>query len=399
MTFKKLLLGALAAGLLTGCQNPTTPEAPTFAPSAPPAATVSAALSPTPPPTITVERASSGPAAATATRSAPPSESSVTPNPAWDWPTAAPADQGMDPALLADLLADAPQQAPSLHSLLVIRDGAIVSEMYYHGNTASDLHAVYSVTKSVNSALIGIAIQQGFIQSVDQRVVDFFPNRTFDNMDDRKAGMTLKDVLTMTTGLQWIDGDPYWAQIRSSADWLDYMLGLTMAANPGERFNYCSGCSHILSEILYATTGQTPQEYADQYLFGPLGIRGETWEADPQGISIGGWGLALTSHQMARLGQLYLDQGRWQGQQVVPANWVAESTRALMPGDRLGLSYGYQWWYNPALQGFAAIGVDGQLIFVQPSTRLVVVFTSGSTDHAVEFDLIGRYILPAVQQQ
>ncbi len=248
--------------------------------------------------------------------------------------------------------------------------------------------------------MIGIAIQQGRIQSVDQRVVDFFPGREFDNMDERKAAMTLRDVLTMTSGLAWIDGDPYWEQIRSSPDWLDYMLGLPLAAAPGERFNYCSGCSHILAEILYAATGQTPEEYANQYLFGPMGIQDVKWESDPQGISIGGWGLYLTSRQMARLGQLYLDEGNWQGRQLVPAEWVRESTRLQVDGGGYlnvdGIGYGYQWWNNPSLQGFAAVGSEGQVIFVQPEKRLVVVFTSGSTPFPTEFDLIGEYILPGM---
>ena len=394
MKRKALILLLAAATLLSGC---LAPPAPTTVPPAPTAADRPAASSSplpaprhTPPPTVTP------PAPPQAT---PPTPTGPTPtlDPNWDWPVSAPDRQGMDPALLAELPQAAVREFPALHSLLVIRNGAIVSENYFLGHTASTRHTVYSITKSVDSALIGIAMQQGYIQSVDQPVLDFFPGRGFDNMDDRKASITLRHVLTMTSGLGWIDGDPYWAQISSSPDWLAYMLGLPMATDPGKQFNYCSGCSHILSWIIYATTGSTPQEYADRYLFGPLGIRGEVWEADAQGVSIGGWGLHLTSRDLARLGQLYLDRGRWQGQQVVPADWVAESTKPLVPASN-NLDYGYQWWFNQSLNGFAALGADGQMIFVHPQTNLVVVMTSGSSDHTAEFELIRQYILAAVEK-
>ncbi len=385
----KLITLFLLTALAAGCAQPAQPSQPqpvqaaTFtAPStarATNALTRSASTS-TPPPTVT----------------APAQPVSVAPDPNWDWPVSQPESQGVDAEMLAQLLEALPERAPSLHSLLVIRNGTLVSENYYFGNRADSPHVQYSITKSVISALVGIALQQGVIESVDQRIVDFFPGRSFDNMDERKAGMTLRDVLTMTSGLRWVDGDPYWEQIRSSPDWLDYMMGLPMTAAPGERFNYCSGCSHILSEILYSTTGQTPEEYANQVLFGPLGIKDVKWERDPQGISIGGWGLYLTSRQMAKIGQLYLDEGRWQGQQVVPAEWVRESTRPQVHADDI-TDYGYQWWYNPGLQGFAAQGADGQMIFVRPDKRLVVVFTSGSTPLSTEFDLIGEYILPGLK--
>ncbi len=386
MKTKTFLLLLFAAALIAGCQAAANRPA---APPAPPPTNIAAEIK-TQPTGSLAPTETSPPGATVPTLLTPTIDTS------WDWPVTTPEEQGMDSALLSQLLDAVPEQAPALHSLLIIRNGAIVKEKYFFSHTAATPHVVYSITKSVVSALVGIAIQQGSIQSVDQRVLDFFPGRNFGNMNSRKAAMTLKDVLTMTSGLKWVDADPYWRQIRSSPDWLAYMMSQPLVSTPGEQFNYCSGCSHILSGILYATTGQTPQEYADLYLFGPLGIRDEYWETDTQKISVGGWGLKLTSRQMARFGQLYLDRGRWQGQQLIPADWVAESTRPLVPSDS-DLGYGYQWWHNASLQGFAALGVDGQMIFIHPATNLVVVFTSGATEHEVEFGLIRKYILPAVQ--
>lgn len=365
MTSRTALLLLLIAALLSGCRSPLSSKQP-------PTGGSTAALEVTP-------------------------TEGTTPAADWDWPVSSPQEQGIDPAPLAQMLEAIPAKMPYLHSALVIRNGVIVSENYFMGHEPSTRHVQYSVTKSVSSALIGIAIEQGYIQGVEQRVLDFFPGRNFKNMDARKEAMTLEDVLTMRTGLSWQDGDPYWGQIYRSPDWLEYMLGLPLAAAPGKKFNYCSGCSHILSAILYETTAMTPQEFAEENLFGPLGIQGVEWESDSQGISVGGWGLELSAREMARFGELYLRKGNWLGRQLVPAAWVEESTR---PRVKTGedLRYGYQWWYSPDPEGYAAIGLDGQMIFVRPASQLVVVFTAGKGTSAEELELIRRYILPALRQ-
>jgi CubicO group peptidase (beta-lactamase class C family) len=176
------------------------------------------------------------------------------------------------------------------------------------------------------------------------------------------------------------------------------MLDKPMAAAPGTQFNYCSGCSHLLSAIVQETTEMSPRDFADQYLFKPLGISNVKWDTDAAGTPIGGWGLWLTPRDMAKLGYLYLRHGEWNGQQIVSAQWVENATRTHTATDS-DLGYGYQWWTYPSLAAFAALGRDGQTIFVVPDLDLIIVTTAEIDNHDPIFQLIQQYILPAVQDR
>jgi len=301
----------------------------------------------------------------------------------------------MDSASLAAMLADVEQQHINLHSLLVIRHGFVVSETYYPPYTAQTRHELYSVTKSFTATLIGIAIDQGKL-SLEDRVLDLLGKRTFSNVDERKQAMTVAHLLSMASGLQWVEGDPTYQAMYYSKDWVKYVLDAPMLADPGSQFVYCSGCSHVLSAIVAVASGMNALQYAQQYLFAPIGITGEQWDLDSQDIPIGGWGLNLTPRAMARLGYLYLHAGRWQNQQVVSAEWVKAATEMKMESD--GLGYGYQWWIDPDLGGYAALGRYGQTIYVLPRLDLVIVFTAQVDDHDDEFRLIREYIVPAVSK-
>jgi CubicO group peptidase (beta-lactamase class C family) len=295
------------------------------------------------------------------------------------------------------MLAAIEQQHLGFHSLLIIRNGYLISENYF-GSYQSDMrHELYSVTKSFIATLIGIALDKGYIDGTDQRIVDFFPERTFDNLDEQKKAMTLEDTLTMRTGLDWEEGDPAYRALYTSPDWLEYMLDKPMAAAPGSEFNYCSGCSHVLSAVLQAATGTNPRDFAEQSLFKPLGISNVQWDVDAEGTPIGGWGLWLTPRDMAKLGYLYLRNGQWDGQQIVSAQWVENATRAHAETDG-DLDYGYQWWTYPSLAAYTALGRGGQTIFVVPELDLIVVTTAGMDNHDEIFRLIQQYILPAVQE-
>jgi CubicO group peptidase (beta-lactamase class C family) len=284
-----------------------------------------------------------------------------------------------------------------LHSLLIIRNGYLVSENYFGAYQPDTRHQLYSVTKSFIATLIGIALDKGFIAGTDQRVVDFFPERTFDNLDQQKTALTLDDTLTMRTGLDWEEGDPAYRALFTSPDWVKQVLDKPMIAAPGSQFNYCSGCSHVLSAVLSQTTGMNPRDFAEQYLFKPLGITNARWDTDAEGIPVGGWGLQLTPRDMAKLGYLYLRQGQWDGQQIVSAEWVANATRThTETGGELG--YGYQWWTYPSLKAYTALGRDGQTVFVIPEQDLIVVTTAETYGHDQIFQLIQQYILPAVQE-
>jgi CubicO group peptidase (beta-lactamase class C family) len=174
-------------------------------------------------------------------------------------------------------------------------------------------------------------------------------------------------------------------------------MDMPMREEPGSRFNYCSGCTQILSAILQSRTGMTTREFAKQVLFAPLGIMYYSWSTDPSGNSIGGWGLELTPRDMAKLGYLYLHDGTWEGRQVVSAEWVRIAVQKHTEGED-NLGYGYQWWTYPSLGAYAALGRYGQTIFVIPDLNLIVVTTAGLNSHDEIFRLIEDYIVPAARE-
>jgi len=315
--------------------------------------------------------------------------------PTQDWRTSTPAQQGMDAGLLSQAIEVVKQDSISLYSLLIIRNGYIVSETYFQGAAADQRREIYSCTKSFTSTLVGIAFDQGLIDGVNPTVLSFFPGRTFQNNDARKQAWTLENVLTMNTGLAWIEGDPSYQKLSTTQDWAEYMLDLPMAAQPGKLFNYCSGCTHLLSTILQTKSGNAAA-FARKFLFDPLGIQGYTWDTDNQGIPIGGWGLKLTPREMAKLGYLYLQDGQWEGRQVISSAWVQAATQKhTNTGGALG--YGYQWWTYPKYGAYAALGRYGQTIFVIPGTNLIIVTTAQSEDNNDRiFSLSDNYIVPAM---
>lgn len=315
--------------------------------------------------------------------------------PTQGWRSAAPESQGMDAGLLAQAVDYADKNGLSLHSLLVIRHGVIVSETYFTNYDAESLHELYSVTKSFTATLLGIALDQGKLKGIDQRVLDFFPGQEFSNLDARKQAMRLEDLLTMTSGLDWVEGDATYSAMVMSQDWVKMVLDLPMTADPGSKFLYCSGCSHVLSAILTQVTGKSLRDFAKANLFKPLGIEKYTWDSDKQGNSSGGWGLSLAPRDMAKLGYLYLHQGQWDGKQVVSAEWVKMVTQKHVTTEGQD-GYGYQWWVYPDLRGYAALGRYGQTVFVAPEQDLIVVTTAGAQNHDAIFRLIKDFILKAV---
>jgi CubicO group peptidase (beta-lactamase class C family) len=329
-----------------------------------------------------------------------------TPEPTTYWPTegwrtSTPEEQGMDSELLADMLDTIRERNYNIDSVSVIRNGYMVVDAYVHPFSSDSKHIIHSCTKSIISSLIGIAIEEGYIQSVGKPVLDFFPERTVAHLDANKEAMTLEHVLTMSTGLECRDSYLYrWRglrQMRQSQDWIQFMLGLPMAEEPGTRFEYCNGASFLLSAIIQETTGMSALEFAEKHLFGPLGISDVDWPSNPQGITIG-WGeLCMRPHDMAKIGYLYLNKGQWDGKQIVPSAWVEASTRKHNSAT-LQDGYGYQWWVSD--NGvYMALGYAGQFIFVIPEQGLVVAFTSDleERDFYVPQELLNDFIIPAVE--
>jgi CubicO group peptidase (beta-lactamase class C family) len=313
-----------------------------------------------------------------------------------DWKTTTPADEGMDTSMLNQMLTEA--EKLDLDSLIVIRHGHIVAEAYYSSYTPSIPHDLHSVTKSFVATLMGIAIDKGVVR-LNERVLPIFSDRTIANIDKRKREMTIEHLLSMTSGLDWHEGS---GNMYTTSDWVQYMLDLPMVSQPGTVFNYCTGCSHLLMAILEAKTGVPVMEFARQSLFDPLGIIDPDWDSDPQKVPFGGMGLYLTPREMAKLGYLYLHNGMWNEKQVVPAKWVRAATQAHANLESDFYPYGYQWWINPKLEGYAALGGFGQMICVLPKLDILVVFTADSVemdDFDEEFKLIQEYVVRSVSSE
>ncbi len=326
--------------------------------------------------------------------------------PTGGWRTSTPEEQGMDSVLLARAIDFIREENLRVHSLLVVRNGYIVADAYFYPFAAGSKHDLASVTKSLTSTLVGIAVDKRYIKSVQQPVLGFFPNRSVANVDAKKRAMTLEHLLTMTSGLQCINepSEVTLSQMMATPDWVQFMLDLPMSDKPGTRFVYNSGGSHLLSAIIRETTGMSASAFARKHLFEPLGISDVVWPFDPQGVDNCGWGdLKLTPHDMAKLGYLYLNEGRWDGKQVVSSEWVAAGTskHVSFPGAAHD-GYGYQWWcwWVPSCgYGYSAVGRGGQRIFVVPDKDMVVVVTAGASDRdqAKLEEQLPSFIIPAAK--
>lgn len=321
------------------------------------------------------------------------------------WRTSLPEYQGMSSAHLLELHNYIQAEDLPLDSVLVIRHGYIVHEEYPHSYDADDYHILHSVTKSFTSALVGIAVSQGHIGSVQDTVLSFFTDRTIENRDAWKEAMTIEHLLNMMAGLEWDEWTYPYEDSRNSVlqmiyslDNVQYMLDLPMVAQPGTTWVYNTGASHLLAAIVYEATGQTPLEYALAELFGPLGFGRVFWIDDPQGINYGGHNLHVRPRDMAKFGFLYLHNGRWDGQQILPATWVTRSRQsAATPWTTTG--YGFQWWKNLDLGTFEARGRFNQWIIVHPDEDLVVVFTATDLDGEINiFYLVEEFILGAIEE-
>jgi CubicO group peptidase (beta-lactamase class C family) len=317
------------------------------------------------------------------------------------WRTSTPEEQGMDSALLALMLAEVQERGHAIDSVQVVRNGHLVVDATVSPFEPGRRHPIHSCTKSIVSALIGIAIEEEYLEGIAQPVLELLPGRAIANLGAAKEAMTLEDLLTMATGLECRDSYLYrWRglqQMRQTDDWVQFMLDLPMAEQPGTRFEYCNGASFLLSAILQEATGKTAAEFAEEHLFGPLGIDDVEWPSNSQGISIG-WGeVQMQPHDMAKIGYLYLNEGRWGDQQVLPAQWVEASTRKHIPAT-LQDGYGYQWWVSESGY-YMALGYAGQFIFVVPDLDLVAIFLSDleEQDFYVPQQLLDGYVIPAAR--
>jgi CubicO group peptidase (beta-lactamase class C family) len=311
----------------------------------------------------------------------------------------------LEPVLHARALARA-EELPRLRSLLISVDGELVEERYFNGARPSQTANLKSASKSLLSALVGIALDRGHLKSLEETVGRFFPEHLTGADDAEKKRITIENLLTMRSGLESTSNVNYgrWVQ---SGNWVRYVLARPLVDEPGGRMIYSTGNSHLLSAILTKSTKMSTFEFARRYLAEPLGISITPWMRDPQGIYLGGNEMHWTPRGMLAFGELYLNGGRAGNKQVISGTWINESLKPRARSSWSGREYGYGWWID-SLAGHAtyyAWGHGGQFIFVVPSLKLVVATTSlpapgdGRREHQrAIYDLMEQDILPAVEK-
>jgi CubicO group peptidase (beta-lactamase class C family) len=310
-----------------------------------------------------------------------------------EWRTSRPKKQSLDGRILSRLVRRIGEREDwRLHSLQIVRNGYLVVDEYFNGWSADRVHTLQSDTKSVTSLLVGIAVDRGEIGSVDDRVLDYFPEyRNIRNRDERKEAMRLRDLLTMRTGLDWSEANYETSPLRelneSREDWLKFVLDWPMREQPGTRFEYNSGGVILLGGVVRNTSGIPLDRFARENLFEPLGIEDVQWYFGPDGVPHTGGGLSLKPRDMARIGYLVLRNGRWRDRQIVSEAWLRESlARSVSPPWSFGgrpADYGYLWWLLPDDDEYVitASGARSQWIFVVPKHDLVVVVTGDAPDY------------------
>ncbi len=332
----------------------------------------------------------------------------------WEWPVSTPEEQGLDPVRLNELveLIREGVRYPRLHCLLIVRHGFLVLEEYFDGWQAEKLHMLQSVSKSFTSALVGIAIARGEFKGVEEKVLDFFPERSdIANLDERKASLRLKHLLTMRSGTDYHENgpdSPHFQLNRLERGWDKFYLDRPMLRPPGAGFMYDSGGVILISSMLKNRTGRHADAYAEGSLFKSLQINQYFWFKNREGHPHTGGGLNLKPRDTAKLGQLYLQGGRWGKEQVVPEEWVRDSFRKHVDFGAKGqgvIGYGYLWWIlspDPAGDGrqniAAAMGFKAQYIFVIPEYDMIVVVngdTRSRTDQHKPIEFLYTHILPS----
>jgi CubicO group peptidase (beta-lactamase class C family) len=338
-----------------------------------------------------------------------PAMSSIAPEDTGDgWRPSTPMAESIDGGALTGVFeALRGGQYPKVDSMVVTRHGTLVAEGYFNGYGRDSLHDLRSTGKSFTSALAGIAVEQGLMavnDPISQHIPDFDRRA---NIDARKRAITVGNLLDMASGLDcddWNASSPgNEERMYAKHDWVRFILDLPMLHEPGARSSYCTGGVVVLGSMISYRSGMTLDDYAATWLLGPLDIRASSWRRSPDGKATGGGGLKLRPRDLAKLGQLYLDGGVWNGRRIVSASWVAESRRATTRLRDDG--YGYLWWKRgfshdgAPLESFFTSGNGGNFVFVFPALDLVVAFTGSNYDsNAMDqpFQILDARVLPSI---
>jgi CubicO group peptidase (beta-lactamase class C family) len=331
------------------------------------------------------------------------------------WQVANLADEGFDTQKIVSMMTRMVNHTYlGIDSIVIVRNNKLL--LYWFGkrsfdqfddwinNRDTELHVLHSTSKSFTSALIGIAIDQGHITSTQVKFYDLFAYPSYDNWDPRKAEMTLEDALTMRLGLAWDEWSTAYSDpendlaklTNNNADWAKALLDLPMASNPGTMFAYNTAASTAIGQALENATGTPMAEFANTNLFYPMQITNAEWSTTPTGLPVGGSGLFLKPRDLAKFGQLYIDDGVWQGQQLISSNWITDTVVRrvdISSSDAFNEAYGFQWWLDDLLykgqlvETWITSGFGGQFIFAIPSLDLVVAFTGHNYNRARVDDL------------
>lgn len=299
-----------------------------------------------------------------------------------------------------------------INGILVVKHGEVLFEAFFDGEGPDTLHDIRSAGKSITSALVGIAIDKGFILGVDQKLLSYFSgvSRCRTGWDPRKAKITLKHLLSMSFGLAEPGEFPAWESNGwYKKRWIRDVLCQPVEFEPGSRFDYDTAAPALFGPIIEKASGMSVGRFAEDFLFGPLGIKHYKWRILPDGREHTGGGFRMGARDMARFGQLYLQKGEWNGQQLISRQWVEESTKAhLVANGQLDQSYGYYWWREAFhisdrwIETYSASGNGGNKIYVFPSEDIVVVITASAYDlntcHTQVRMIMNKFILPAIIQ-
>ena len=307
------------------------------------------------------------------------------------------------PAAAAESFLNAMQENKmDLHSVMILKDGKVVFERWFGDNAPGKDHVMWSVSKTWTTIAVGFAVAEGKF-TVDDKVISFFPDDLPDEVSENLAALRVKDLLTMSVGHE---NERPGAIQNTQHGWEKLFFAHPFPHKPGTKFVYNSPATYMLSSIVRKTTGENLIDYLQPRLFEPLGIEGARWDSNPDGINLGGWGLYVKTEDMAKLGQLLLQKGNWDGKQLLPETWIKEATTSKIlqdPNVDLATStsdwnqgYCYQIW-RCRHNGFRADGMYGQFIVVLPEQKAVVVLTANIGDMQAELNLVWEYLLPELQ--
>jgi CubicO group peptidase (beta-lactamase class C family) len=310
------------------------------------------------------------------------------------FPRCMPEDQDVSSSNVDSFLKAVNEREWDMHSFMLLRHGYVLAEKWWSSYEPESLHVLFSISKSFTSTAIGLAVAEGLL-SIEDQVLSFFPNDVTPQIEQNMGDLRIKHLLTMATG--HLQDPTTLMRDQTEGNWIRGFLEIPIEEPPGTNFLYNSGASYMLSAILRQVTGQSLLDYLQPRLLEPLGIVGAVWEACPRGISAGGWGLRIRTEDLAKFGQLYLQQGDWNGKRLLPKEWVQEAARFQISTEQergIDKQQGYGYQFFLCRHGaYSARGAKGQFCIIVPEQGAVIAITSSVNDMQGILDLVWEHLL------